>query len=109
MTIYRVTNKEGKEISPGDEVTDFRGDTRIFEGVGRAPDFGRSGKVYVRGRLGWFNDSVFGLSIARRVEDVVAGRAWLRRYLSPDLAEVEYDDGQVHHVRVSELIETEEL
>lgn len=109
MTLYRVLDEHGHEVAPGDTITDFRGEPMVLKGIGRAPDFGRSGKVYVDGRLGWFNDSVFRLQIWRRVEDSVAGRCWLVKYVSPDVALCEYDDGQRYEVRVSELLETEEL
>jgi hypothetical protein len=39
----------GREVRPGDTVTDFRGDTGTFERATRAPEGCRTGKVVVSG------------------------------------------------------------
>lgn len=69
----RVTDSAGKRIDVGDTVMDHRMEPWTFAGVARMPEAGRSGKVYVRvistdesnGEygLGWFNQSVFRLTI----------------------------------------------
>jgi hypothetical protein len=46
---YRVTDKGGKEILPGDEVTYFRGNKGTFQGVSRGPVPGKTAKVLVDG------------------------------------------------------------
>lgn len=110
MTLYRVLDENGREVAPGDTITDFRGETRVFTGVGRAPDFGRSGKVYVDGRLGWFNDSVFRLHIWRRVMYIPTGeRGWLTRYTSPTNVWLVLDDESFMDAPAAEVAEVDEL
>lgn len=67
MTQYTVTDKTGKEISKGDTVTDFRGETATFLGVSRGPNHCGTAKVVVS----WgdadsrreYYDRVFGLNV----------------------------------------------
>jgi hypothetical protein len=110
MTLYRILDAHGNEVFPGDTITDFRGEPLTFKGVGRAPEIGRSGKVYVEGRLGWFNDSVFKLQIWRRVELHETGeRGWLARYTSPTNVWLVMDDESFMDVPADSVRETDEL
>lgn len=73
MSEYIVTEKKtGRVISKGDIVTDFRGDTAIFEHVSRGPEYNGTAKVIVRneGSLGWdrteYYARVFGLVVTAK-------------------------------------------
>jgi hypothetical protein len=62
--MLRAYRKNGTEVLPGDEITDFRGDTAIFERAVRAPDAGRTGKIQVRADVGGeYYMGVFGLEV----------------------------------------------
>lgn len=61
--VYLVTDKDGRVIVSGDTVTDFRGETAVFEYVSRAPDIGKSAKVVVSGKLGEYYAGVFDLNV----------------------------------------------
>jgi len=47
--LWRVINKEGAIVNPGDTVTDFEGETGTYQGVARGPESERSAKVIVDG------------------------------------------------------------
>jgi hypothetical protein len=47
--MLRAYRKDGREVRPGDTVTDFRGDTGTFQYATRAPGGHRTGKVMVSG------------------------------------------------------------
>jgi len=59
--LWRVTNKEGAIVNPGDTVTDFRGETATYQGVARGPEPERMAKVIVDGRE--YYASVFDLTV----------------------------------------------
>lgn len=50
MSPAKVLDKNGNVVSVGDKVTNFRGETGIFQGVTRMPTDGRSPKISVDGR-----------------------------------------------------------
>jgi len=43
--VYRVTDRDGNVIEPGDRITDFRGDPAWFQGVARGPEYNGTAKV----------------------------------------------------------------
>ena len=49
MTRYRVTDKSGREVKPGDLVTDFRGDRQVFQRVSRGTEYNGTAKVVCDG------------------------------------------------------------
>lgn len=48
--MYKVSDKSGNEITGGDTVTDFRGNTGTFQSVSRGPEYNGTAKVIVDGR-----------------------------------------------------------
>jgi hypothetical protein len=55
----------GTEVLPGEEITDFRGDTAIFGYISRAPG-GNSGGKIITDRMSELYPSVFGCTIEPR-------------------------------------------
>jgi hypothetical protein len=47
MTDYRVTDKYGTDVQPGDTIKDFRGDDWIFKSVSRGVEYNGTAKVIV--------------------------------------------------------------
>lgn len=71
MTL-RAFRKDGREVRPGDTVTNFRGAAGTFERATRAPDAGRTGKVMVSGGETYM--TVWDLEV-REVDDAAELRA----------------------------------
>jgi len=69
MPTYTVTDKTGRAITKGDTVTDFRGDTAIFQRVSRGVEYNGTAKVIVTtqssdGPRDWeYYERVFGLTV----------------------------------------------
>jgi hypothetical protein len=58
---YRVVRLDGTLVHPGDEVTNFRGETGRYEGLVRPPSPAKSGNVRVSGRD--YYERVWGLAV----------------------------------------------
>jgi len=67
---FRVTDKDGNEINPGDTVTDFRGEPATFRAVSREPVLDerlrivlKEAKVVTEERMGEQYASVYKLHV----------------------------------------------
>jgi hypothetical protein len=64
MAVLHTYREDGTEVFPGDTVTDFRGETHVFDRATRASEgLRKSGKVMVRNRNTEYYDRVFGLTV----------------------------------------------
>lgn len=45
--LYVVRDKDGRNVSPGDRIKDFRGDVWVFESVSRGVEYNGTAKVVV--------------------------------------------------------------
>lgn len=64
-----VVASSGREVQPGDLVTDFRGEDAIFAQVTRGPVSGKSAKVavhYLDGSEREFYAHVYGLAVTEK-------------------------------------------
>jgi hypothetical protein len=96
MSLYRVTNNLGQGVAPFDSIPGAAGERVTFSGVGRPAGYGRSAKVYIAGRIGWFNAEAFNLTVNERVEVKETGaRGWAIGFPDPYSVTVELDGGQV--------------
>ena len=73
--MYQVTNREGMLVCYGDVVTDFRGETAIFDCVVRGEDYNGTAKVRVMSgtltapQFGYYYANVYGLTVRTIDED----------------------------------------
>lgn len=44
-TVYVVFDKSGTEIKKGDTITNFRGETNVFDSVTRGPEYNETAKI----------------------------------------------------------------